>query len=91
MPPHTADEMTLLAMLKKMYWANAPQITKCQSGMHVSRNWPGRPDSIPALDVAMKGLVSRGYLVYSEQQYCLTDDGVRAIGAAPPVADPSEP
>jgi hypothetical protein len=83
MSSYTMEEDALLAMLKKMYWKDSPQITRCQSQMYFSNAWPGRPDSLPSLQSALSSLVGRGYLKLEDQRYCLTEAGEQAIGAKP--------
>jgi hypothetical protein len=83
MSNYTAEERALLALLKKLYWRDAPKVTTCFAAMSLSQAWPGRPQSLGTLEHALSSLVDRGDLTYSDMSYCLTESGVRAIGAVP--------
>jgi hypothetical protein len=79
----TDDEKRLLAIFKQMYWETLPNV-RCQNVHYLKKRWPGVPTTLPALNNAIHMLVATGHLMQSESGVCLTDVGLRAIGAPLP-------
>ena len=85
--PFSPDEKTLLVVLKSLYWKTNPP-TKCPHNKAISSEWPGYPVTSQQLDSALRSLLSQGCLSSDGAgAYCLTDIGLREIGALPALPD----
>lgn len=85
MPTFTRDEKALLNLLKRLYWANKGGRTyKCHQEKVLTSNWLNTQTDLQALSTALDGLINKQCITRDRLGlYCLTDDDIRAIGAAP--------
>jgi len=77
----TEEEKRFLGILKEFYW---PSQQRCSLIQAVAAKFPGSKQDVEPFNLALRNLKKLGYIeMPRDDSICLTDDGLREIGARP--------